>query len=62
MHNEIDINVSAVIFSTIKKMRYHQGYMYEFNGLLTRYLRNLGVEGELLNNRIVVGTYIIDLS
>lgn len=36
--------------------------MYEFNGLLTRYLRNLGVEGELLNNRIVVGTYIIDLS
>lgn len=40
MRDDIDINVGAVILFMIKKMLYHHGHRYGFNGLLTRFLRS----------------------
>lgn len=60
--DDIDINVGVVILSSLKKERYHQGYKYGFEGLLTRFLQSEGVEEEVLYYRTVVDTCPIDVS
>lgn len=62
MHDDININIGAVIFSTMKKVHYYQLCRYRFGCLLTRFLRNHSVEEESLNYRPVVDTRTVDVS
>lgn len=62
IQDNIDINVGVVIYSAMKKSRYHQGHIYEFGSLLNRFLRSHGVEEEKLDYRLVVDTRAVDVS
>lgn len=54
IHDDININVGAFIFSIMKKARYHEGCRYGFGGLLTKFLRKDRVEEEDLDYKVVV--------
>lgn len=43
MHNDTETNACIVIFSTMKKLCYHEGYEYGFGGLQNKILRRKGV-------------------
>lgn len=58
----IDRNVGVVIFSAMKKASYHQGRRYRFGGLLTRFLRDCGVEEEALDYKPAMDTHHVDMS
>lgn len=42
MCNDVDVNVGVVIFSTMKKMCYHEERQNSFGGLLIRFLGGTG--------------------
>lgn len=60
IHNDIDINVGAMIFLVMNKAHYHQGHRYGFDGFVTRFLRNQVVEEEALDYRPVVDNHSVD--
>lgn len=62
MRKGIEINVGSMILSTIKKASYHQGRIYGFGGLLTKFLQSQEVEEEVLDYRPLVNTHPIDVS
>lgn len=62
MINDINVNIGAVIFLEISKERFHQWHKYGFGGLLTRFLRDQGVEEEALVYRLAVDTLPMDVS
>lgn len=62
MCNDFEINVGQMIFSAMKKTRYHEGYRYDFGGLLTKFLRRHTVEEEELDCNSVMDAYPIDVT
>lgn len=62
MFDDVDVNVGAVIFLAMKKARLHSDSRYGFEGLLTKFLWDQGVDEEDLDYRLPVITSPVDVS
>lgn len=62
MHDDVDLHTGAVIFSSMKKARYHEGNRYRLKGLITRLLRMHQVDKEDLDYKTMVATLPIDVT
>ncbi|KAF3645651.1 hypothetical protein FXO38_19546 [Capsicum annuum] len=60
MHEDVELNVGAIIFSAIRKARFLGGNRYGFDGLLTRFLRQQGVPEEKVDYKPPVGLRPLD--
>lgn len=62
MQDDININMSVVILSTMKKARYYHRRRHGFDGLLTKFFRRHEIEEEALDYRPLVDTRLIDMT
>lgn len=61
MCDNTNINIGAVIFSSMKKACY-QGNTHRFGGLLTKFFRNHGFKEEALNYKPILDINFVDVS
>lgn len=62
MCDDIDINVGQVIFSSMKKARYHLRHNYGFGGLLTHFLKWHKIDKKELDYKPEVVTRPVDIT
>ncbi|KAF3655509.1 hypothetical protein FXO37_15907 [Capsicum annuum] len=62
MYDDVDMNMGAIIFSTMRKAQFLRGCRYGFEGLLTRFFRQQGVPEEEADYLPPVGDRPLDIS